>query len=106
MATSFQERRGQSRVEAAGDLFVVAGLGHDRQAQAQVLDFSINGMRLLFRPAVAIDPGMAIEIRDLDGDQADSASVQWCHHKRHFTVIGIRASAPRFQLRCTAALPA
>lgn len=104
MTMSFDERRSQRRIEPAAELFVQAGLGQGRQANAQVLDFSASGMRLLFRPAVPIDPGEAIEIRDVGGDHGDAASVQWCHHKRHFTVAGIRACAVRFTLVCTEAL--
>lgn len=106
MTTSFEERRTQRRVEPAAELFVQAGLAEGRQANAQVLDFSASGMRLLFRPAVSIESGEAIEIRDVGGDHGDVASVQWCHHKRHFTVAGIRACAVRFSLHCTEVLPA
>jgi hypothetical protein len=99
------ERRVLTRLEAAAEQFVLAARADGVSARAQVLDFNSRGMRLLFRPAIDLDAGMTIGVsatHSSDTDEAvdavDAAQVQWCHHKRHFTVAGVRACGPRFRL--------
>ena len=96
------ERRVLARLEPAAEQFVLAARADGVSARAQVLDFNSRGMRLLFRPAIDLDPGMTIGVsatHTVDGVEAvDWAEVQWCHHKRHFTVAGVRACGPRFAL--------
>ncbi|MFZ9849398.1 MAG: hypothetical protein ACO3FA_01355 [Vulcanococcus sp.] len=98
MAISIDERRLQPRQQPEAPLYVDAALRDGTSTRAQVLDWSLHGMRLLFRPTVDLEPGGAIAVSDADSDQREPAQVQWCHHKRHFTVAGIRASGSRFHL--------
>lgn len=81
------------------DTFVMTDLPEVGLAAAQVLDYSQQGMRLLFRPAVDMEVGSCIQVADSTLVPADQAAVQWCHHKRHFTVAGIRSMG---QVCCTA----
>jgi c-di-GMP-binding flagellar brake protein YcgR len=98
MTFSIDDRRLQPRHEPAAPLFVDIALRDGTRTRAQVLDWSRSGMRLLFRPAVDLERGGAIAVSDADGDQREPALVQWCHHKRRFTVAGIRASGASFEL--------
>ena len=84
------ERRQEARQEGTADRFVSAALADGSQARAQVLDQSPNGLRLLFRPGVHLNPGMAISLRDDNGNTDARARVQWCRHKHRFTVAGLR----------------
>ena len=99
------ERRVLLRLVPAAEQFVLAARADGVSARAQVLDFNSCGMRLLFRPAIDLDPGMTIGVSATHSSDAadaveavDAAQVQWCHHKRHFTVAGVRACGPRFRL--------
>jgi len=99
------ERRVLPRLEPAAEQFVLAARADGVSIRAQVLDFNSCGMRLLFRPTIDLDPGMTIGVsasltlESVDGvEVVDLAEVQWCHHKRHFTVAGVRACGPRFAL--------
>jgi len=96
------ERRVLTRLVPAAEQFVLAAWADGVSARAQVLDFNSCGMRLLFRPAIDLDPGMTIGVSATHSsdtaDAVDAAQVQWCHHKRHFTVAGVRACGPRFTL--------
>lgn len=98
MTIGIDERRKQTRYEPSATLYVDTALRDGGSTRAQVLDWSLQGMRLLFRPPVDLNRGEAIAVSDADGDQREPALVQWCHHKRHFTVAGIRACGPRFLL--------
>ena len=98
MTISIDERREQPRLEPTATLYVDTALREGGNTRAQVLDWSLQGMRLLFRPPVDLDRGGTIDVSDADGDQHEAALVQWCRHKRHFTVAGIRACASSFHL--------
>ena len=101
MTNGIDERRQLPRYEPSVPLYVDTALRDGGSTRAQVLDWSLQGMRLLFRPPVDLNRGEAIAVSDADGDQREPALVQWCHHKRHFTVAGIRACGPRFLLDLT-----
>ena len=98
MTLNIDERRLQPRLEPAATLYVTTALEDGANPRAEVLDWSLQGMRLLFRPAVDLIRGGAIAVSDADGDQHEPALVQWCRHKRHFTVAGIRACGASFHL--------
>lgn len=98
MTLSIDERRLEPRLEPPATLYVHTALADGASPRAEVLDWSLQGMRLLFRPAVDLSRGGAIAVSATDGHQQDAALVQWCHHKRHFTVAGIRACGAGFQL--------
>jgi c-di-GMP-binding flagellar brake protein YcgR len=98
MTLSIDERRLQPRLEPAITVYVDTDLQDGASSRAQVLDWSTQGMRLLFRPAVDLSRGGTIAVSDADGHQHEVALVQWCRHKRHFTVAGIRACGACFHL--------
>ena len=93
------ERRLYPRHQPVVALFIDATFEDGSRSRAEVLDWSLQGMRLLFRPTQDIHGGGAIAISGADGDQREPARVQWCHHKRHFTVAGIRACGQSFTLQ-------
>ncbi|MFM7653299.1 MAG: hypothetical protein ACKO5M_10340 [Vulcanococcus sp.] len=102
MTLSIDERRLQPRLEPTTTHYVDTALEDGATPRAEVLDWSLQGMRLLFRPAVDLNRGGAIAVSDADGDQHEAALVQWCRHKRHFTVAGIRACGSSFHLHLPA----
>ena len=90
------ERRVLPRQEPAGEQYVLTSGEDGLRARAQVLDFNHQGLRLLFRPAIDLDPGMTIAVGDPEGHHVDPAAVMWCHHKHHFTVAGVHVLSERF----------
>ena len=90
------ERRVLPRWEPALEQHVLTAGPDGRSSSAQVLDANHQGLRLLFRPAVDLDPGMTISVGDPVGQYRDPAAVMWCHHKHHFTVAGVRVLSDRF----------
>lgn len=104
-------RRVLARLEPAAEQFVLAARADGFSARAEVIDFNSTGLRLLFRPAIDLNPGMTIGICPASGADSppgpgDAAEVRWCHHKYHFTVAGVRACGAPFALDLEPALPA
>ena len=99
MTFSIDERRLEPRLEPAASLYVDTDLESGARSRAEVLDWSSKGMRLLFRPPVDLTRGGTIAVSDADGNQHEAALVQWCRHKRHFTVAGVRACEACFHLQ-------
>lgn len=90
------ERRILPRLEPDAEQFVFLACDEGLSTRAQVLDFNRQGLRLLFRPAIDLHPGMTVQIGDVEVKRSDPAAVIWCHHKHHFTVAAVRVIAERF----------
>ena len=69
MTNGIDERRQLPRYEPSVPLYVDTALRDGGSTRAQVLDWSLQGMRLLFRPPVELARGDAIAVSDADGDQ-------------------------------------
>ena len=87
---SEQERRLQPRFEPIQHWDVVVKDSEGKQHDAQVLDYSQKGMRLLFDPAWDLIKGASLEITDPGTDLRFPASVMWCRLKNRRIIAGVR----------------